>query len=268
MINLENKDFKSTEELKEIAPSIFTKNGAKSTSSKYTHIPTDRVIKDMELLGWGVFGAQEVKSRKVENLGFQKHLVIFRNPDVVIKGKDGDDVYPQILLTNSHDGKNSFSFTAGLYRMVCANGLVIPSETFESLKIRHMGYDFEALQDVMNQVINNLNLTVESMNKMKNTRLKEEETLKLAEDLLSLRVEDGAKITKDSIEGVLNIQRNEDEGEGLWEVFNRIQENIIEGNFSYVSVKGKTRNARVIKNFKQDMELNSKMFTKALEYVI
>ena len=33
---------------------------------------------------------------------------------------DGDTVYPQILLTNSHDGKNAFTFTAGLFRLICA----------------------------------------------------------------------------------------------------------------------------------------------------
>ena len=123
MLNYENSKFKSLEELKETTPSIFTQTGSDNTSKKYTHIPTDIVIKDLELLGWGVIDAKEVKARK--QVGFQKHLVVFRNPDVVINGKNEDIVYPQILLTNSHDGKNSFSFQAGLFRMICENGLVI-----------------------------------------------------------------------------------------------------------------------------------------------
>jgi hypothetical protein len=85
-----------------------------------------------------------LKKLKLEKqVGYQKHLVVFRNNDVVINGKDGDTVYPQILLTNSHDGKNSFSFQAGLFRMICENGLVIATKQFEAMKIRHMGYDFE-----------------------------------------------------------------------------------------------------------------------------
>ena len=48
-------------------------------------------------------------------------------------------VFPQILLTNSHDGKNSFQFQAGLYRLICSNGLVIADTQFEAVKIRHMG---------------------------------------------------------------------------------------------------------------------------------
>lgn len=266
MLNLQNENFKSLEELKSLAPSIFTSKGAENTSSKYSHIPTDRVVKDMELLGWGVVDAKQVKARV--NVGYQKHLVVFRNPDVVINGKDGDDVYPQILLTNSHDGKNSFTFTAGLYRMVCENGLVVATEKFEDFKVRHMGYDFEALQSTIKEMVEALPLTVDSMNKMKATELSEKQAFDLAKDLLDLRVENTDNTYDvDAIEDVLSPQRAQDKGLGLWEVFNRIQENIIEGNFKYSTLKGRVRQARVVKNFKQDMTLNKEMFNQALKYV-
>ena len=57
-----------------------------------------------------------------------------------------------------------------------------------------------------------------------------------------------------------------DANDDLWTVFNRIQENIIEGNFEYKTPGGELRQARVIKNFKQDMDVNKKMFSKAIEY--
>lgn len=267
MLNLQNSEFKSLEELKEIAPSIFTKVGSESTSDKYSHIPTDKVIQDMELLGWGVVDAKEVKARKETTQGFQKHLVVFRNNDVVINGQDGDTVFPQILLTNSHDGKNSFTFTAGLYRMVCENGLVIADEKFEDFKIRHMGYDFQALQNTIKEMVETLPLTVEAMNKMKEIELEEEQMYNLAKSFLDLRVE-GTNNTFDNqaIADVLQPQRSEDMGNGLWEVFNRVQENVMEGNFEYLTIKGKSRQARVIKNFKQDQDLNKKLFAKALEF--
>ena len=46
-----------------------------------------------------------------------KHIVVFRHPDIMITGKDGDDAYPQILLTNSHDGKAAFNFRVGIFRL-------------------------------------------------------------------------------------------------------------------------------------------------------
>jgi hypothetical protein len=265
MLNYQSQNFKSLEELREIAPSIFTKKGSDNTSSKYSHIPTDTVIKDLELLGWNVVDAKEVKARK--QVGYQKHLVVFRNNDVVINGKDGDTVYPQILLTNSHDGKNSFSFQAGLFRMICENGLVIATKQFENYKIRHMGYDFETLQGVIKDMISNLDLTVESMNKMKETELTEEQTLSLLSnylklELLVLKIH----LMMIAIEDVLTPQRKEDKGNGLWEVFNRVQENIVEGNFQYLTPSGKLRQARPIKNFRQDMNINAKMYEQALTF--
>ena len=212
--------------------------------------------------------AKEVKARKKSTVGFQKHLLVFRNNDVIIKGKDNDTVFPQILLTNSHDGKNAFTFTAGLFRLICSNGLVIADEKFEDVKMRHMGYTFEELQELIKSMVNKLPLTVESMNKMKDVNLEEDQVINLAKSLLDIRVkETNNTYSNDAIEDILRIQRKEDRGNGLWEVFNRIQENIISGNFSYITQSGKQRQARIIKNFKQDQDLNKKMFSKALEFV-
>jgi hypothetical protein len=237
-------------------------------TDKYTHIPTEKVIDDMELLGWKPVDAKQVKARTKSTKGFQKHMIVFRNNDVVINGEDGDTVFPQILMTNSHDGKNCFQFTAGLFRMICENGLVIADTEFEDIKMRHMGYTFEDLQGLIKDMVEKLPLTVDSMNKMKAVELEEEQMFNLAKDLLNIRV-DGTENTypNEAIGEVLNIQRKKDEGNGLWEVFNRIQENIIEGNFEYITKGGKKRQARVIKNFKQDMDVNKKMFSKALELV-
>ena len=278
MINLQSTEFLSLEEIKEIAPSVFTTNGSKDTSDKYTHIPTDRVIRDLELLGWKVADVKEVSARKDTTIGYQKHLVVFRNDDVVITGEDGDTVYPQILLTNSHDGKNAFKFQAGLFRMICENGLVIADESFEDYSIRHMGYDFESLQSLIKEMVANLDVTVESMNKMKKIELDENQQLELAKKLLEVRLE-GTGNTYDSYQpsNINRSQRKEDNGTDLWSVFNRQQENIIEGNFKYFNEKRYStmvpnlhfvgRQARPIKNFKQDMDVNKKMFAAALELV-
>ena len=278
MINLQSTEFLSLEEIKEIAPSVFTTNGSKDTSDKYTHIPTDRVIRDLELLGWRVADVKEVSARKDTTIGYQKHLVVFRNDDVVITGEDGDTVYPQILLTNSHDGKNAFKFQAGLFRMICENGLVIADESFEDYSIRHMGYDFESLQSLIKEMVANLDVTVESMNKMKQIELDEKQQIELAKKLLEVRLEGtGNTYDKNQPEMINWSQRKEDNGVDLWSVFNRQQENIIEGNFSYFNEKKYStmvpnlhfvgRQARPIKNFKQDMDVNKKMFAAALELV-
>jgi hypothetical protein len=72
---------------------------------------------------------------------------------------------------------------------------------------------------------------------------------------------------ENAITSVLSAQRPEDKGSDLWTVFNRVQENIMEGNFPYRTLTGKVRQARKIKNFKQDLDLNKQLFSKALELV-
>ena len=263
MINLSKDGFLTKSQMEEKASSIFTTQPASNVSKHYTHIPTSTVIDDMDKLGWGVVDVQQVKARK--GVGFQKHLLVFRNPDVVINGGDGDTVFPQILLTNSHDGKNAFTFTAGLFRLVCANGLVISTQEFENVKMRHMGYTFEDLQVKIKEMVERLPLTVESMNKMKATEVKEKEALKFAKKALTTRfTEDQIKVFKIDLKQLIKPVRSEDEGNDVWSLFNVVQEKIITGDFTY-KMGGKERKAREIKNFNQDLKVNKELFEMANE---
>jgi len=265
-LDLNNMSFLGKAEIKERASSVFTAQGAPETSEKYSHISTDRIIEDMEALGWGVVDAKQVRARKGE--GYQKHLVVFRNNDLFIEGTDGDDVFPQILLTNSHDGKNAFTFTAGLFRMVCENGLVISTQEFNNMKIRHYGYDFAKLQEVITSMVESLPLAVESMNKFKQTQLEEEKALEFAKKALEARFgeEQAQNITIDLRE-LITPTRTEDSGNDLWSIFNVVQEKLVHGMFNY-QTGTKTRKARKIKNFRQDIELNAKLYELANEYAV
>ena len=266
MLDLEKSEFLSDAQIKEKAPCVFSKNASAEVSKHYTHIPTSKVINDMRTLGWDVVDAKEVKARKNSTKGFQKHLVVFRNNDVVINGEDGDTVFPQVLLTNSHDGKNAFTFTAGLFRMVCENGLVISTSTFEDVKMRHMGYSFEELQEKIKEMVGKLPLTVESMNKMKETELGQKQAVDFAKKALNTRFTDKElKRIKINFDELLTPVRVEDQGKDLWSVFNVVQEKIISGDFEYTAA-GKARKAREIKNFKQDQKINKDLFELALEY--
>ena len=267
MLDLQNTKYLSKENIKSIAPSVFSEKPSKEVSKHYVHIPTERVIDDMSLLGWNVVDAKEVKARTNGTRGYQKHLLVFRNDEIVINGEDGDTVFPQILLTNSHDGKNAFTFTAGLFRMVCENGLVISTKEFGSVRVRHMGYDFETVQTTIKEIVAQLPLTVESMNKMKATELNQEKAVDFAKRALNTRFTDEElKRIKIDVLDLLNPVREEDKGKDLWSIFNVVQEKIIEGDFEYRAA-GKNRKAREIKNFKQDLKVNEKLFDLALEYV-
>ena len=264
MIDLNAQTFLTKEQIQDKAKSIFATGGGENTSERYSHIPTYQIIEDMKVLGWEVVDVKEVKARK--NVGFQKHLVVFRNNDIVIDGKDGDTVFPQILLTNSSDGKNAFTFRAGLFRLICENGLVISTQDFADMRIRHYGYKFEELKATITNIVEKLPLTVASMNQFKQIQLNEEQILELAKSALTIRFGEAEmnRVTVDWNEFVKPTRR-EDEGTDLWSVFNVVQEKVLEGDFNYVA-GNKSRKARKIKNFNQDMELNSRLYELATTY--
>ena len=58
---------------------------------------------------------------------------------------------------------------------------------------------------------------------------------------------------------------DQDKGNNLWTVLNRVQEKLMGGTFKYNNGK-KERKARSIKNFTQDMKLNSQLWELAEAY--
>ena len=243
------------DEIKQIAPSVFTTEKAPHLTDKYIQTPTSRVVEDLMNLGWQVTKAQEVRSRKYK--GFQKHVVVFRNPDIMIKGKDGDDAFPQILLTNSHDGKAAFNFRVGIFRLVCSNGLVISDADFSNVSIRHINYTFESLQAKVAEMITKLPNLVNKINTFKQTQLTEEQMKDFATKAMQLRTKQQVDVME-----VLTAERPQDEGNDLWVVFNRIQEKLTGGSY-----KTGRRKARSIRNFQKDIDINEKLFELAESYL-
>ena len=245
----------SLENIKAIAPSVFTTEKASHLSDKYVQTPTSRVVEDLMNLGWEVTKVQEVKSRKYK--GFQKHLVVFRNPDIMIKGENGDDSFPQILLTNSHDGKAAFNFRVGIFRLVCSNGLVVSDADFSNVSIRHMNYTFESLQVKINEIISKLPGLVNKINTFKAKTLTEAEMNDFAVKASQLRTKKTVNIMD-----VLSATRSQDQGNDLWVVFNRVQEKILGGSYTSGG-----RKARSVKNFQKDIQLNEQLFELAESYL-
>jgi hypothetical protein len=53
---------------------------------------------------------------------------------------------PEVVVINSHDGACAFRLIAGLYRLVCSNGLMVSDGEIASIAVRHTG---NILQDVV-----------------------------------------------------------------------------------------------------------------------
>ena len=237
-------------------------------SNKYLFVNTETIIDDLEKLGWLPVQAAQRKARKKEGTIFSKHMVAFQNPDIKITSKDGDDAYPRILLTNSHDGMQAFKFSVGIFRLVCSNGLVVADEQFSDFKIKHKGYTFEELRNVVRQAVEDLPNKVQIMNDMKNRILTKEEKRKMALDAMLIRA--GVKelqYDEETIDDILDPKREADKGDDLWRVFNVIQEKITQGDFHAALTGAKVRKVRKIKSFEKDIKVNKELFKLATALV-
>ena len=230
-------------------------------SNKYLFVNTETIIDDLDKLGWKPVQAAQRKARKKEGTIFSKHMVAFQNPDIKITSQDGDDAYPRILLTNSHDGMQAFKFSVGIFRLVCSNGLVVADEQFSDFKIKHKGYTFAELRNVVRKAVEDLPNRVQVMNDMKNRILTEDEKRKMALDAMLIRA--GVKelqYDEETITDILDPKRDADKGDDLWRVFNVIQEKITQGDFHAALTGAKVRKVRKIKSFEKDMKVNKELF--------
>lgn len=263
------------DQVKEICPVAFeTAPTNPNVTNKYLFVNTETIIDDLGKLGWKPVTAAMRKNRGKDTI-FSKHMVTFQNPDIMIKSKDGDDAFPRIILSNSHDGLQAFKFSVGIYRLVCSNGLVVADEEFSDFKIKHKGYTFEELRNVISQAVLDLPNKVEVLNKMKSKILTKEQREKLALDAMLVRAgitpdSDKAKdfeYDEETLVDILEPKRDADKGDDLWRTFNVIQEKITKGDF-HAALKGaKVRKVRAIKSFEKDLEVNKQLFRLATALV-
>ena len=257
------------DQIRNSAPLIFAEQPTNpDVRDKYLFVNTETIIDDLERLGWLPVQAVQRKGRKSEGTIFSKHMVAFQNPDIKITSKDGDDAYPRILLTNSHDGMQAFKFSVGIFRLVCSNGLVVADEQFNDFRIKHKGYSFDELRDVVSLAVKDLPNRVQVMNDMKNRILTVEEKRKLAIDAMLIRAGVSTlQYDDETISDILEPTRSADEGNDLWRVFNVVQEKITQGNFHAALTGAKVRKVRKIKSFEKDMKVNKELFKLATSLI-
>ena len=258
------------------APLVFAKAPTNpNVTDKYLFVNTETIVDDLAKLNWFPVEVAQRKSRKAEGTIFSKHMIAFQNPDLKIKGKDGDDSLPRIIMTNAHDGMQAFKFSVGIFRLVCSNGLVVADEQFSDFKIKHKGYTFDELRGVVNQAVADLPNKVEVLNQMKQRVLTQDEKNKLALDAMLIRagIEPGSEKAKkfnyddETIIDILDPKRDEDKGDDLWRVFNVVQEKITQGDFHAALTGAKVRKVRKIKSFEKDLKVNKELFKLATALV-
>ena len=269
--------FLTEDEIRQRCPLVFATSPTNSkVSEKYTVANTYTVIQDMEKLGWKVVRAAQRRATKKSSGRFSYHMVALQNPDIKITkqvegGEEIVECFPQIILTNSHDGLSCFQFRVGLYRCICSNGLVISDAELSEFKIRHIYYSFENLRAVVGRILEALPSKVERMSQMSNVLLSEDQKLDFAKKALSIRKgvkEEELQADEETYKDLLTPVRKEDEGSSLWNVYNVLQEKIVKGGYTTAEEGKKARKVRKVTSFIKELDFSRRIDEVAQSYLM
>lgn len=262
----------TNDDLRRVAPSIFATAPSDKVSDKYAFIPTTRVLETLQKEGWTPVNANQAKCKTVEGRDFVKHVIRFRKADMLDAQINGfSDSVPELVLTNAHNGSAAFNFMLGIYRLVCANGLIV-GDTFMKQSVRHIGYTDHQVLDASYKIIAEAPKAAELVQSFQSVSLNQDERLVLAKSALQIKYADD----KAPIEPVklLTPRRFGDEKTDLWTTFNTIQENMIRGGLRGVSrnvnperpwERPRRIRTREVKSVSEDIRINKALWTLAEE---
>ena len=225
-----------------ILPSSVTQVQAhEKTSDRYQFINTGEIVSRFESQGLVLRQATQARSKKYD--GFQKHIVRMSMPG---QAKVGDTI-PEILIIGSHNGTSTHQFRLGLYSMVCSNGLMVGAD-IGCVKVRHFGTGVQQIvEDALNDLHTQLPFVAKTVEAMQNRVLTIDEMAAFARLALELRGAPNKAIVKGTVDSIqanlLVSRRSEDRAPNLWEVFNRVQENVIRGSTGLRRITSAARDA-------------------------
>jgi hypothetical protein len=268
-------------EIAQHAPSVMNEGSpASKVTEKYSFFSTIDIVRDLAKVGWLVYGVEQRKVQKQneERKDVTKHMVVFENPAFTAE----DGIVPQIIMTNSHDGRNSFQFYVGAYNTIKKIGYVV-DETYlehfrlrqlglsdsevslEEFRIKHQGYELNEVKTVVDKAVTIIPYIYEKINVMRRLMLTDKQKLSFATELIRLRW----KITeqKVNLEEVLRPIREDEAESSLWNVMTTIQEKLVNGGVQYdiMSNRGKPRRqtARALANIDQKIEVKRSVWKAA-----
>ena len=253
----------SDEAIKRCVPSVFAECPHESRSDRFAYIPTSAVLAGLRKEGFQPFFAQQGGSRIEGKQNFTKHMLRLRHQS---RSNETGEAH-EIILVNAHDGTSSYQMISGVFRFVCANGLMT-GDTFGEVKVGHRGDAVAKVIEGAYTVLDDADRVMVAVDSMKAVRLDRSEQLALAKCARLLRFDDPEKAPIEP-ERLLWARRSADAGNDLWTCYNRIQENLVRGGQRGVvrdeQGRRRLRTVREIKGIDQKRSLNRALWTLAEE---
>ena len=249
----------NNDELKKLAPSLFTEEPYHEVSDKYHFIPTIDVIEELRAKSWYPVSVSQSGVRELDKDGFQSHYVRFQNFTDLINPSSN---VVELLLFNSHDRSKSFTISAGIYRYVCSNGLVIADSVFDSYKIKHLGDRNNDISNAVNKITQVKPKLLSKVAKFESIELSHDEKQVFLQNALPLRYSENLEL--DNSNELLAPKRVEDSKDDLYTTLNVLQENLLSSKISgYNKDTGRRFTSKEITSISKDVEINKGLWDVA-----
>lgn len=228
-------------------------------TSRYVRIDTADVIEALAAEGYTVAGVRQDKTRG-RNPAHVRHEVDFRHPSMDgVVGERGTT--PRVLFVNSHNGTVRAKFMLGLYRLICTNGMIIGS-TWAQERALHVGDGAKQIIDRIREASKGTPQLFEAVKRMQGKQLSKSQQLDMAKAALRIRFgEQGAD--RYNAADLLVPLRQEDEGNDVWRVFNRIQEHGTRTRLVGHNAQGRAIQSRGINSIGGDHHWNQSLWQLA-----
>ena len=277
--NIDNS-FMSEADIRSRAPAAFSVTKADHLTDRYQSLQTSSLLPLMADYGYFPVQAAQTRPRRLSDM-LKVHASVSEHRHHLISFARAEDLQrpdrPEVTLFNSHNGSGAVRLFAGIYRMICSNGIVIGSGT--EARIYHSKSAMSGFEDMLRQVVRNVPEVLATMERMKGVVVSYEQARQMAENAVALRWkrydggdEKGSFYNNDTVLGALKAKRIEDMSYDLYTVFNRIQENVMRGNAFVKSVTtsephGIMRKARPVNSVKAHTDLNAKLWAAVKECI-
>lgn len=245
--------FLTNDMIRKSAPAVFAENPHTNVSESYAMMKTIDVVEALRGEGWMPTQAVQSNGKSPLRNDTNRHYVRFRHVDSTpIMG----DSHPEILIMNSHNRASCFQLSAGLYRLVCSNGMVVADSMFETRRYRHTPKAIDDIIEGTFEVINEVPAIEHNMRKFNGLLLDKPKRLEFGRRALEI-----TKSTTDyNIEQLVRPTRPEDRRPSLWNVFNTTQEHLVNGGIEGKSTTGRTVHSRGIQNPRGNVSLNKDLW--------
>ena len=264
---------------------MLTETAAPETSGRYGFINTKQAMQLLGDYGFRPTQATQRPSRKASHKPFAMHAISFAHDRDL--GKSNWESRPEVTIFNSHDGKACLSLYAGVYRAICSNHL-LGGDGFKS-KMRHSHTTANGFETMLKETAANLPRMMQRVAALQETNVDHGAAIDFACNAAALRWEQmpldmqgdfmppefakpGAYFNKKTVRDMFAANRYQDEGLTSWLVFNRIQENIMRGGPSIVSLTKraketgqgwKLRKSKAITSLPKTIDVNRKLWDLA-----